>query len=177
MPVQEFSTGNACSAVEPGRIRTHEMRDWSRQTMADASIDFLDKDALALARRKYKEHAHLPGLAEEVDGMTDEQFLTMLRLMRGGKLTNAAMVLLGNEDYDYLFSTPPEISWRLFDSRGCIRDYAIFKTPFLTAGERAAEKIRNLTCRYMPDQRSLFTTAALMYDAWLLRELQLHCPL
>jgi len=50
--------------------------------------------------------------------------------MINGKLTNAAMLLLGNEDYDYLFSTPPEASWRLYDSRNDVKDYEIFKIPY-----------------------------------------------
>ena len=107
--------------------------------------------------------------------MTDEQFLTKIKLMIGGKLTNAAMVLLGNEDFDYLFSTPPEISWRLFDSKDCVKDYTIFKVPFITASERAFEKIRNLTYRYMSSQLTLFPTETRQYDIWLLRELMNNC--
>lgn len=149
--------------------------DWSRRTMPGASIDCLDKEALALARQKYKERMNRPHITEEVDNMTDEQFLTKIRLMTDGELTNAAMVLLGNEDYDYLFSTPPEISWRLFDSKDFIKDYCIFKVPFITAGERALEKVRKLTYRYMPDQRTLFTKQTQQYDDWLMRELMNNC--
>ncbi len=152
---------------------TAKMNDWSRQIMPEASVSCLDRDAIALARQKYKEkRSHI---AKAVDTMTDEQFLTKLRLIRDGKLTNAAMVLLGSEDYDYLFSTPPEISWRLFDSKDCIRDYTIFKVPFITAGGRALERIRILTYRYMPNQRTLFTTETEQYDAWMLRELMNNC--
>lgn len=32
-------------------------------------------------------------------------------------IPDAAMLLLGNEDFDYLFSAPPEASWRLYDWR------------------------------------------------------------
>ncbi len=165
----------ALSVEELDRIRGQEKKDWSKQVIADATLDCLDKDAVALARQKYKEKMNRPHITEEVDKMTDEQFLTKIKLMIGGKLTNAAMVLLGNEDFDYLFNTPPEISWRLFDSKDCVKDYTIFKVPFITASERAFEKIRNLTYRYMPSQLTLFPTETRQYDIWLLRELMNNC--
>lgn len=165
----------ALSVEELDRIRGQEKKDWSKQLIEDATLDCLDKNAIALARQKYKEKMNRPHITGEVDKMTDEQFLTKIKLMIGGKLTNAAMVLLGNEDFDYLFNTPPEISWRLFDSKDCVKDYAIFKVPFITASERAFEKIRNLTYRYMPSQLTLFPTETRQYDIWLLRELMNNC--
>lgn len=165
----------ALSVEELDRIRGQEKKDWSKQLIEDATLDCLDKSAVALARQKYKEKMNRPHITEEVDKMTDEQFLTKIKLMIGGKLTNAAMVLLGNEDFDYMFSTPPEISWRLFDSKDCVKDYTIFKVPFITASERAFEKIRNLTYRYMPSQLTLFPTETRQYDVWLLRELMNNC--
>ena len=165
----------ALSVEELDRIRGQEKKDWSKQLIEDATLDCLDKNAVTLARQKYKEKMNRPHITEEVDKMTDEQFLTKIKLMIGGKLTNAAMVLLGIEDYDYLFSTPPEISWRLFDSKDCVKDYTIFKVPFITASERAFEKIRNLTYRYMPSQLTLFPTETRQYDVWLLRELMNNC--
>ena len=64
---------------------------------------------------------------------------------------------------------------RLFDSKDCVKDYTIFKVPFITASERAFEKIRNLTYRYMPSQLTLFPTETRQYDIWLLRELMNNC--
>ncbi len=165
----------ALSVEEIDRIRGQEKKDWSKQTIADATLECLDKKAIAIAREKYKEKMRRPHISEEVDRMTDEQFLTKLKLIIAGKLTNAAMVLLGNEDYDYLFNTPPEISWRLYDSKNNIKDYEIFKVPFITASEQVLDKIRNLTYRYIPSQMTLFPTETQQYDAWLLRELMNNC--
>ncbi len=39
--------------------------------------------------------------------MSDAEFLTKLKLMRDAKLTNAAMLLLGDSQYDYVFDIPP----------------------------------------------------------------------
>ena len=85
------------------------------------------------------------------------------------------MLLLGREDYDYLFNTVPEASWRVFDSRNEISDYEIFKIPYITLSERLFGKIRNLTYRYMSNQLTLFPTETKQYDMWLLRELLNNC--
>lgn len=85
------------------------------------------------------------------------------------------MLLLGNEDYDYLFNYTPESSWRLLDSKGDVKDYEIFKVPFITLGDRIFGKIRNLTYRYMTNPNSLFPSETKQYDNWLLRELLNNC--
>ena len=67
-------------------IRNQQRRDWSRQILKGATINHLDKDALSLARVKYKEKMNQPHISEEIDGLTDEEFLTKLKLMTDGKL-------------------------------------------------------------------------------------------
>ena len=37
-------------------IRSQESRDWSKQTLEQATIEHLDKDTVALAREKYREN-------------------------------------------------------------------------------------------------------------------------
>ena len=46
----------------------------------NAAIEYLDKKALKLAREKYKEKMNRPYISEEINGMTDEEFLTKLKL-------------------------------------------------------------------------------------------------
>ena len=156
-------------------IRKQNKIDWSKQTIDKATIGYLDKDAISLVRQKYKEKMNKPHIAAEADAMTDEEFLTKLKLIINGKITNAAMLLLGNEDYDYVFSTPPEASWRLYDTKDSVKDYEIFKVPFITLSDRIFEKIRNLTYRYMPNQLTLFPIETKQYNMWLLRELMNNC--
>lgn len=79
-----------------------------------------------------------------------------MKLIQNGKITNAAMLLLGNEDYDYLFDYAPEVSWRIYGSDNEIKDYEIFKIPFITLSDRIFSKIRNLTYRYMANELTLF---------------------
>ena len=70
-------------------IRSQERRDWSKRVLEQAGIEHLDKDAIALAREKYKEKMNQEHISKEVDAMTDEQFLTKIKLMIGGKITHA----------------------------------------------------------------------------------------
>lgn len=156
-------------------IRSQERLDWSKQIVKGATIDSLDKEAISLAKKKYKERMNEKYANKEIDSMTDEQFLTKMKLLHNGKVTNAAMILLGNSDYDYLISRPPTIMWRLYGARGEDKDYEIFTIPFINVIDQIFLKIRNLTYRYMPNQMSLFPFETQQYDTWLLRELLNNC--
>ena len=163
------------STEELERIRSQVKKDWSKQFLNGATLDMLDSEAIAMAREKYKLKMNRPHITEEVDAMSDEQFLTKLKLVNNGRITNTAMLLLGNEDYDYLFNAVPEASWRVIGADDMIRDYEIFKIPFITLNDRILAKIRNLTYRYMPNRKSLFPNEIKQYDLWLLRELLNNC--
>ena len=156
-------------------IRSQVRRDWSKQIVEDASIEHLDKQAILLAREKYKEKMAQDHISEEVDDMSDEQFLTKMKLMINGKITNAGMLLLGNSDYDYMFTAAPSIMWRLYGSDGTDKDYTIFKIPFINVVDKVFSKVRNLTYRYMPNQLTLFPMETEQYSSWLIREMLNNC--
>lgn len=157
------------------QIRSQERYDWSKQIIENATISCLDPDAIKYAREKFKEKLDGPQVADEIDQMSNEQFLTKTKLMLNGKLTNAALLLLGNPDFDYLFSTPPKLMWRLYGTDGSDKDYEIFGIPFINVIDKVFRKIRNLTYRYMPNQLTLFPIETQQYDTWLLRELLNNC--
>ncbi len=156
-------------------IRSQERKDWSKQVVENATIEHLDKDAIALAREKYKEKMNQEHISKEVDAMNDEQFLSKVKLLIGGKVTNAGMVLLGSSDYDYLLSSAPSIMWRLYGADGADKDYEIFKIPFINVVDKVFAKVRNLTYRYMPNQMTLFPMETEQYNSWLIRELLNNC--
>lgn len=131
-------------------IRNQERRDWSKLILGGATIENLDREAIAFAREKYKERRNQPHITEEVDSLSDEDFLTKIKLMRNGQVTNAAMILLGNAEFDYLFANAPTIMWRLYGADGEMKDYTIFRIPFINVVDQVSAKIRNLTYRYMP---------------------------
>lgn len=168
---REGESLSALSIEELDRLRGQVRRDWSKQLIEGSSIRHLDATAIAIARENYKKKQNREHISAEVDDMSNEQFLAKLKLMIDGKLTNAAMVLLGNADYDYLMDTPPRVMWRLYGSDNAVKDYIEFGIPFITVVDEVYAKVRNLTYRYMPNQLTLFPTETKQYDASLLREL------
>lgn len=157
------------------RIRRQTFLDWSKQFVKGAGIEHLNKEAIRIAREKYKEKMADEHISAEVDSVSDEDFLEARKLVVNGKITNAAMLLLGDERYDYLMESMPEASWRVYDSKDMVKDYKIFKIPFITLSDRITANIRNLTYRYMPDQTTLFTQEIMQFDPWVLRELLNNC--
>ena len=156
-------------------IRNQQRRDWSRQIMPGATIESLDKGAISYARSKYKEKMNKDHISEEIDSLTDEEFLTKLQLMFEGKVTNAAMILLGKVESEGLFENAPSIMWRLISSDGTVKDYEIFRIPFIFVTDKVFLRIRNLTYRYMPNQLTLFPKETQQFDTWLIRELLHNC--
>lgn len=157
------------------RIRSQERYDWSKQLIENSSIACLSKDAISFAREQFKEKLEDEVAKKEVDTLSDEDLLTKVKLIVNGKLTNAALLLLGDESYDYLFATAPKMMWRLYGSDGSDKDYEIFSIPFINVVDMVTAKIRNLTYRYMPNQMTLFPQETQQYDSWMLRELLNNC--
>lgn len=156
------------------RIRNQPLKDWSKELFPDSSEDWLDLQAVATARANYRDRlasANNPGAVADLDRMSDIQFLSKLKLVKNGRLTRAALLLLGKEEFDDAFDFPPQIMWRLYDSKGNTLDHQTFQIPFLFAVDAVYAKLRNLTYRYLPNQLSLFPKETPQYDAWLLREL------
>ncbi|NLN72471.1 MAG: transcriptional regulator [Thermoplasmatales archaeon] len=147
--------------------------DWSAKVCKDASFADLDPEAIASARQKYKEKHQ--DLADEVDGWDDASFLTRARVCIQGKITNAAVVLLGRSEAAHLISPAiAQITWVLRDADEIEVDYAHFGVPFLLAVDRVFEKIRNLTIRHISDE-TLFPFETTQYDPWVIREALHNC--
>jgi ATP-dependent DNA helicase RecG len=168
---REGESLGALSMEELDRLRGQVRRDWSKQLIDGSSIEHLDADAVRIARENYKTKQNSEHISTEIDLMSDEDFLAKMKLVISGKLTNAAMTLLGDSDYDYLMDTPPRIMWRLYGSDNAVKDYTEFAIPFISVVDKVYAKVRNLTYRYMPNQLTLFPTETRQYDASLLREL------
>ena len=159
------------SLNELDRLREQARRDWSGQVIEESSVKNLDKNAMQIARDSYKTKQNREHISSEIDALSDEKFLTKLKLIIDGKLTNAAMVLLGNPDHDKLLGTPARVMWRLYDSKDMTKDYMEFNIPYITVVDRVYAKVRNLTYRYIPNRKSLQTYDIPKYDINLQREL------
>ena len=163
------------SMEELDRLRGQVRRDWSKQVIEGSNVTHLDKDAIRVARENYKIKQNRDYISVEIDKMSDEEFLTKIKLIVEGKLTNAAMVLLGNPDHDNLLDTSARVMWRLYGSNDRDKDHMEFNIPFIVVVDKVYSKIRNLVYRYMPNQTTLFPVETQQYDASLLRELLNNC--
>lgn len=136
------------SMEEIERIRRQERRDWSKQVIMNSSIAHLDSDAIKLARKNILEKSAKEHILQELKNMSDEELLTKYRLIVDGNLTNAVMVLLGSEKYDYLIERPPQVVWRIYGAKGNDLGYEIFNIPFITAGESLRKNQESLLPLY-----------------------------
>ena len=159
------------SIEELERLRGQARRDWSMQLIDSSNVGYLDKSAIHIAREDYKIKQNREHISAEIDKMSDEDFLVKLKLVVDGKLTNAAMVLLGNPDHDKILEVPARVMWRLYGSDEMVKDYMEFNIPFITIVDRVYTKVRNMTYRYIPNRRSLQTIDIPKYDVNLQREL------
>jgi ATP-dependent DNA helicase RecG len=142
--------------------------DWSVAVCEYAKIDDLDPKAIAFAIEAYTKKN--PSLAEEISNWDTITFLNKAKLCIEGKITRAAVVLLGRHEADHLLGNcHPQLSWILKDREGMERDYKHFNLPLILAVDPLLAQIRNLTCRVLPEG-TLFPTELLQYEPWILRE-------
>ena len=149
--------------------------DWSAEIVPNATIDDLDEVAIAKARKMFKKvHSRIP--AEEVNRWSDEEFLNKCELMADGKLTRAAIILLGKMFSDSkLRPAVAEVTWTLRDEKQDVVDYEHFSVPFILTVDEILAKIHNLTLRELPGG-TLFPDTMKQYDDYTIREAlsQLH---
>jgi ATP-dependent DNA helicase RecG len=170
--------GEALSGLNIHEIETIRqqvgIKDWSIQICERASLDDLDPDAIRKARAEYKKKHNLSGAkANEIDAMDDLAFLNKkAKVTCQGRITNAAILLLGREDSAALLSPAvAQMSWFL---KGEKTDYKHFGPPFILNVDVLLGKIRNLNVRHLPDG-TLFPMETTQYDPWVIREALHNC--
>lgn len=150
-----------------------EKADWSAGICADASINDLDSDAIALARQKYKQKH--PKFAVECDAWDDTVFLNKAKITIQGKITRSAILLLGKDESEHFISpSVAKISWILKNDKNVEQDYEHFGPPFLIQVDAIYSKIRNLKYRYLLDN-TLFPTEVTKYEPYVIRESLNNC--
>lgn len=148
--------------------------DWSAEIVPDATIDDLDEVAIAKARKMFKK-VHSRISAEEVNRWSTEEFLSKCELMVNGKLTRAAIILLGKMFSDSkLRPAVAEVTWTLRDEKKDVVDYEHFSVPFILTVDEILAKIHNLTLREMPGG-TLFPDTMKQYDDYTIREALHNC--
>jgi len=156
------------------RIRAQSaVEDWSAAIIADAGLADLDEEALTVARRNFK--SKFPDKAAEVDGWDNPTFLNKAKLTIKGRITRAALLLLGREEAEhFLLPAEAKIRWLLKDHQGNDRDYAVFGMPLLLAVDKVYAKIRNLKYRYIREG-TLFPEEVDQYEPYAIREALNNC--
>lgn len=147
--------------------------DWSASIIPDATIEDLDEEAIALARKNFKNK--FPEKASDVDLWDDITFLNKAKITIKGKITRTAIILLGKEESEH-FINPAEakIRWLLKDGNGNDKDYAIFGCPLILAVDKVYSKIRNLKYRYIKEG-TLFPDEINQYEPYTIREALNNC--
>jgi ATP-dependent DNA helicase RecG len=149
------------------------LNDWTAQIIDNASINDLDINAVVRARNLYKvKNKHIAGL---IDSWDDKTFLDKARITIDGKITKAAILLLGKyESNHFLQPGSSTIMWVLLNNNGQKIDYHSFSCPLLLEVDKVFAKIRNLKYRYIKSD-TLFPEEIDMYDPYVIREPLHNC--
>lgn len=163
----------ALNLQEIETIRNQRTFDWSAQIAEGATLDSLDSEAINKARFEFGKKN--PDIVDEIKQWDDTTFLNKARLTINGKITNAAIILLGKpESAEFLYPAIAQMTWILKDNDGLEVDYKHFYPPFILSVEKLLAQIRNITFRYMPNN-TLFPDEVLKYDNYVIREALHNC--
>jgi len=156
------------------RIRNQsKLFDWSSQIVEKAGINDLSGEAILLARKQFGEKN--PHLKEEIPQWDDTTFLNKAKILIKGKITNAAIVLLGKpESEPYISPASAKITWILKDRDGIEKDYEHFSCPLFLQVQNVYAKIRNIKYRYL-QEGTLFPDEVNQFEPYTIREALHNC--
>lgn len=128
------------------RIRTQgQVVDWTAKLVTDATVDDLDSEAISFARKRYAEKHAKRISPEQVAAWPVETFLDKARLTRDGKITRAALLLVGREQSAQKLSPHmAQLVWKLV---GQEQADEIFRPPYLLTTTELYSRIRNVQVR------------------------------
>ncbi|EKE10827.1 MAG: hypothetical protein ACD_15C00195G0018 [uncultured bacterium] len=157
------------------RIRFQsKLDDWSAKICEEADIKDLDLTAIKKAREGFiRKNPKIE--VKEINSWDDIVFLDKAKITINGKITRAAILLLGKTESEHFINPAnAKISWILKDKDGIERDYEHFSCPFILAVENVYTKIRNLRYRYISN-KTLFPEEVDRYDPTTIREAINNC--
>ena len=157
------------SAILNESVSEGSASKWTATVLPDATLDDLDPKAILKAREQYKEV--YPSKAKEVDSWDDIKFLNKAKITIKGKITIAAIILLGKEESEhYLLPSVCKIRWTLKNEKGENLDYEIFSIPMILAIDEVGKKIRNTKYEYTIAGNMFPEPPMYRYDVFTLRE-------
>lgn len=129
-------------------------KDWTAEIVINALLQDLDPEAIALARVKFAERN--PRLIDEQNSWDDLTFLDKAKITINGKITRAALILLGKEESShYLLPAVAQITWKLDTDE---KAYEHYGPPLMLSTTRVGNKIRNYKYKFFPDNELLSVT-------------------
>lgn len=152
--------------------------DWSGGVVADAALDDLDPAAVTTARQRFtdylikgeKDSTRHELIRRDAQSWDVPTLLNKAKLTKAGKVTRAALLLLGRDEASHHLSpVDAKMSWVLRSREGVTVSSQHFGPPFLLSSDRLFGQIRNLAIERMPDG-TLFPEALQQYDSWVIRE-------
>lgn len=150
-------------------IRSQPPLEWGK-TVVETNDHELDFESLAIIRQKIR--IRYGDRESLINDITDEELLDKCGLTLRGKITNAALMLVGPRNEQFLFDgATPMITWTLYETNDKERAYEHIRPPFVRGIDEVLGKIRNERIRIMDNAGSLLPTELSEYDAWSLREL------
>lgn len=145
--------------VEWTRTIYNSKIDWTAEIIEDATINDLDPDAIDLARKGFKQR--YPDLAKDVDMWSDTTFLDKAKLTQDGRITRAALLLVGREEKAYLLNHISQLVWKCFQEGEIFGD--IYTIPYIKTTSELLNRIRNYRFKIYPSN-SLIPAEVWKYD-------------
>lgn len=128
--------------------------DWTAVAVPEATYSDLDPAAIVRARLGFTErHAgRIP--ADHIAAWDDATFLAKARLTRNGRITRAALLLLGTDSSAHLLNPHlAQLTWKLV---GAEQAYEHFRPPLLLSVSALANRIRNVQIRLLPPNELIY---------------------
>lgn len=157
--------------------------DWSGDLVEGATLADLDPAAIVAARHNFIDYllksendtSRHADIRVEAAGWDVPTLLNKARVTKQGRITRAALLLLGKDEAAH-FLAPSDIkmSWLMRDADNATGPGQHFGMPFLLATDRLLSRIRNEQEESLPDG-TLFPTPVPWYDTWVIREALHNC--
>lgn len=119
-------------------------KDWSGNIVPEASLSDLDQEAIRSAKAIFI--SRHPNFVESISSWDNDKFLKYVHFTKDGKITNAALVLLGKGGVGRILSRSICIKWSLMDTSGFIQDSRIFDGPMILTVRQVVSMIHNPSC-------------------------------
>ncbi|MBI2433780.1 MAG: putative DNA binding domain-containing protein [Candidatus Hydrogenedentes bacterium] len=146
--------------------------DWTAQVVQQANFGHLDPVALARSKEAFATKYANRFDKSEVESWPTNVFLDRAKLTADGKITRAALILLGKPESVHLLSPhPAQITWKL---EGPEKAYEHLGPPFLLTTTRLYRNIRNIQLRILP-QDELYPIEVSKYDQNIVLEALHNC--